>query len=118
MFRTLLLAAIAIGATTLAATPASAAVDAQVIIQPRIVIGNPQPVVERRVVVERERPVVHERVIVERRPVVRERVIIVDKHPQSKYKKGRHEHRGHGRDHRGHGYDRHDQVERVVVIRR
>ncbi|MNS10141.1 hypothetical protein D3C72_416490 [compost metagenome] len=105
MLRAVLLAAFTIGGVTLAALPASAAVDAQVIIQPRIVIGNPKPVVEKRVVVvERERP------------VVRERVVIIDKHPHRKYKNAHK--RGHGYydhryDHRGHHHG-----DQVVVIRR
>lgn len=111
MLKGVLLAAFVIGGVSLAAQPAAAAVDAQVIIQPRIVIGNPKPVVEKRVVVvERERP------------VVRERVVIVEKHPGRKVK-ANHRHkvenrRGHGpqwdRDHR---HD-HRHVEKVVVIRR
>lgn len=107
MLRAVLLAAFVVGGVSLAAQPASAAVDAQLIIQPKIVIGNPQPVVEKRVVVvERERP------------VVRERVVIVEKHPGRKYKpdhRYKHDHR------RGHGphWDRdHRHVDQVVVIRR
>lgn len=113
MLRAVLLAAFMIGGVTLAAQPASAAVDAQLIIQPRIVIGNPRPEVEKRVVVvERERP------------VVRERVVIIDKHPHRKHKydhRYKHAHkRGHGYyDHR---YDRHDHGhhhdDQIVVIRR
>ncbi len=125
MLRTLMLAALAVGFTSLAAPPAAAAVwpavDAQVIIQPRIVIGNPQPVVRERVVVERERPVVRERVIVERpRPVVRERIVIVEKHPKHKHKHKHEKHYYQDRHphHPGYPgyYDR--PVEKVVVIRR
>lgn len=113
MLRAVLLAAFTIGGVSLAAQPAAAAVDAQVIIQPRIIIGNPKPVVEKRVVVvERERP------------VVRERVVIVEKHPHRKYKpdhRYKYEYRrGHGpkwdRD-RDHRHDHH-HVDKVVVIRR
>lgn len=125
MFRTALFSALALGTVAMLASPAAAgpwpAVDAQIIIQPRVVVGHPRPVVEERVVVvERERPVVHRH------------VVVVDKHPKAKpWKKQvvcrdcdghserleidrRHaEHRGKARHH---GHDH--RAEKVVVIRR
>lgn len=116
MLRPVLLAALAIGGTMLVAAPASAAIDARIVIQPRIVIGQPRPVVEERVVVvERPRRVVEERVVVvERpRPVVRERVVVVEKRQARKH--GHHYRPGH---HAYYGHPHHRHSDQVVVIRR
>lgn len=95
----ILFSALSAGFIAVAATPAAAAIDANI----GIVIGQPQPVVhERVVVVERERP------------VVRKKVVIIEKH--RRHKEWRH-HRpdyGYGRGHDHHDHDEPD----VVVIRR
>lgn len=126
MFRTALISALALGTVAMLASPAAAgpwpAVDAQIIIQPRVVVGHPRPVVEERVVVvERERPVVHRH------------VVVVEKHRKAKpwkqqvvcrdcdwhsdrleFDRRQAERRGKAR-HRGHAPH---HAEQVVVIRR
>ncbi|HEY9900379.1 MAG TPA: hypothetical protein V6D00_14485 [Pantanalinema sp.] len=98
MRKGILLTALGIGLGALAASPAQAAIDAKIIIQPGIVIAPAQPVVEERVVVvERERP------------VVRKRVVVVERERRPGYKHG---HR-HGR-----GWDHGRDDEEVVFIRR
>ncbi len=95
----------------LAAVPAAAAgwpaVEAQVIIQPQIVIGPSAPVVTKRVVVvERERPVVHER------------VVVVEKHHGKKHRHPHHLKRKHDWEHGSHRRGHSQQPDTVVVIRR